>query len=127
MLHFDQFELRARQVHAGGQQVEVGKFGVDARFLCRRLPDQHLIHGLLDPAAVHADAAGGIPLRVHIDQEGLFPLCTERRRKVDRRGGLAHAALLVCYCDDFSHSPPPFPKKTVPFFRKGEPLQRPAL
>lgn len=26
MLHFNQFELRARQVHAGGQQVEVGKF-----------------------------------------------------------------------------------------------------
>ena len=64
--------------------------------------DQHIIdavgHGL-----VHAHAAGGIGLGVKVTQKDPLSRQFQSGGQVDAGGGLAHAALLVYDCNDFSH------------------------
>src|SRR5687767_10396765 len=57
----------------------------------------------MDGAPVDAEAAGGVALRVEIDDEGSRTGEGEIGRQVDDRGRLADAALLVCAGRDPDH------------------------
>jgi len=68
-------------------------------------PQQDAIRaGALD--FFQADAAGGVGLRVEVEQEHALAQGGEARSKIDSRGGFAHAAFLVGYRNDFGWHPP---------------------
>ena len=87
-------DLRARQVEVGGDDKKV----VDAG-------RQHLLGqlGFADQRAVQAQAlgafqterAGGVGLRVEVNEQNTPAQLRQTRRQADRRGGFTHPALLV--------------------------------
>ena len=72
-----------------------------------RFADQEVVDAaLVGVAAGVAQPRAGVALRVEVDQEHALLGGGQRRGKVDRRGGLPHAALLIRYRDDPSHENP---------------------
>ena len=63
---------------------------------------------LLSPA-FSAQAAGGIALGVQVHHQHPLAHICQNGREVHRRGGFAHAALLVGNRNRFDHAQPPFP------------------
>ena len=62
--------------------------------------DQHVVDRRHLGVVLDAEGGGGVALRVEVDDEHLQPLQGQRRREVDRGGGLADAALLVGHRQD---------------------------
>ena len=62
-----------------------------------------MVAGNLHFPLIDPNAAGGVPLRVQVRQQHTAAQLPQRRRKIDRRSGFSHAALLVDDRDDFPH------------------------
>ena len=60
-------------------------------------------------ALVDRDAAGRVALRISVNEQHLFSECAHARRKVDRSGRLADAALLIGNSNDLSQRVCPLP------------------
>ena len=99
----DHFQTRTRKPGVGTDDIGA-ELGLADGILCLRLTDQQLISTHIDTPLGNAVTGGGIALRVQIDDERLFAQSRNAGRKVHGRGGLAHAAFLVCNCNDFSHA-----------------------
>jgi len=52
---------------------------------------------------IEAQSRRGVGLRIGVQQENFLAQQRERRREVDGRGRLAHAAFLIGQCDDLCH------------------------
>ena len=61
----------------------------------RRFLVQQLVGGAVAVACGDAQTGRGIALRIEIDDQHLLSQCSQCSPEVDRRGGLAHTALLV--------------------------------
>ena len=69
------------------------------------LGQQGVMGGVMARTGRHAEAGAGIALRVQIDQQHPAAGRRQSRAQIDRRGGLADAALLVG--DGHDAGPPP--------------------
>lgn len=92
------------QVDVRGDDLQ----GVDVRVV-QGLPhvgtvDEALVDGAFGLLDVHSQARRGVGLRVGVDDQDFLFERGQRGGKVDGGGGLAHAALLVCHCNNFSHN-----------------------
>ena len=67
----------------------------DDRLAQRRFADQHVVGRDAAVAAVDAEPGRGVALRIEIDDQHALADRGERRAEIDRRRGLADAALLV--------------------------------
>ena len=65
------------------------------RIAQRRFADQHVIGRAVAVAAIDAETGRGVALRIEIDDQDALANRGECRAQVDRRRGLADAALLV--------------------------------
>ena len=65
------------------------------RFAQRRFADQHVIGRAVAVAAIDAETGRGVALRIEIDDQHALANRRECRAQIDRRGGLADAALLI--------------------------------
>ena len=84
--------------------METGELGLDEGVLDADASDHHLVEGaFLVAAGRKVQAGSGIGLRVCIDDQYLLFEHGEGGCEIDGGGGLAHAALLVRYCYDFTH------------------------
>jgi hypothetical protein len=90
-----ELQLDAGQVRVGRHQVEPREVGLDHRRAHRLLAHQHVVEGGLALGATDAEARGGVALRIGVHQQHLFADGGEGGAEIDRRGGLADAALLV--------------------------------
>ncbi len=69
-----------------------------------------MVDGALFRSGKDAEAAAGVALRVHVDEQHALALGGQGSGQVHRRGGLAHAALLIGDCQDATHPlAPSFP------------------
>jgi hypothetical protein len=55
---------------------------------------------------VESDAAGGVTLRISVDEKSALFCGGKARREVYRRGCFTDAALLICNCDYSRHEMP---------------------
>jgi hypothetical protein len=95
-----QLDLRAGEVDRGrhDRQVMDGRFhkcGGDRSAIAEAVVDSG---GEQRP--IDAEAAGGVALRIHVDEEDPAPQRRQTGPEVDRCSGLADTTLLVHYCDD---------------------------
>ena len=64
---------------------------------------QRGIDGALKFAFVYAAAARRVSLRIHIYKQRALAEQCDSRAQVDYARGFAHAALLICNSNDFTH------------------------
>ncbi len=69
--------------------------GRDDGIAQRRFADQDIVGRVLPITAVDAETGRGIALRIEIDDEDFLADGGERGAEIDRRRGLADAALLI--------------------------------
>ena len=86
-----------------GHDVEALDVGRVDDVLDAHLAEQRVVDGVVELADIYAHAAGGIGLRVSVDEEDFLFEGGERGSEVHARRGLAHATLLVDYSDGFAH------------------------
>ena len=84
-------------------EPELLQFGREQRFLSRRILHQQVIRADAFRILHEAQAAGGVRLRVAIDEQSIHFGSRERRSQVDSGRGLAYAALLVGNSNNASH------------------------
>ena len=110
-----QAHFRGGEVLVGRQQHEVALFDLDQCGRKIAFPEQHFTGAALERALVDPAAHGGVALRIQIHQQHAPPRGGEGCREIDRRGGLADAALLVRDGDDPLHgrqcTSPPRPRR----------------
>ena len=94
-----QFDVGAEQVLVRGDHAEVLELGGERRLLGRDLAHDDLVGAVAVGIAEEAEAAGGVGLRVAVDQQRAGAERGERCREVDGGRGLADSALLVGDCD----------------------------
>src|SRR6185312_17032375 len=99
------FDICADQVLTGGNDEESFDFGGQGRFSQAAFTRQDVISGFPLVVARKAIAASRVRLRVAVDQKGLQTFQRQSSRKVDRRRGFAHAALLIHNRQNSSHEP----------------------
>ena len=100
----DHLDFRAHEVDVGGNHVEVLQLRLDEGVLRGDVPPDDLIQGaFLVVVRGEVQAGGRVGLRVRVDDEHFLLQDREGCGQVDGRRGLAHAAFLVRYGDDFSH------------------------
>ena len=94
--------LEVEQLYLCAHQVDVRRNDVEPFDVCSiynvadvHLSKQSIVDGVLNLAHVDAHAAGGIGLRVSIDEEHFLLERGKRGCKVHARCGLAHTSLLV--------------------------------
>ncbi len=91
----DQLDLRRRQVDHGGYHLEARDAGAE-HGVAELGPAQHdVVGGDLAIAVLDAEPGARIALGVEVDHQDGLAAGGERGAEVDRRGGLADAALLV--------------------------------
>jgi hypothetical protein len=100
----DQLDLGPGEVNSRGDRGHAGDAGADARIGQRDAVAQAIVrrHGVR--RSVHADAARGVALGIHVNEEDLAIERGEAGAEVDGGGRLADATLLIHYCDDEAHS-----------------------
>ena len=64
---------------------------------------ENVVDADMNAAFVLADSAGGIPLWINIDKEGLLFRYAEGSGQIDGSGGLPYPAFLIRYGDDPAH------------------------
>jgi hypothetical protein len=94
------FELGAGEIGQSRHQRQARHRGGEHRLVELGFAEQQIVAGDLPGLAADAEAGAGIALRVEVDDEHPMPGRGKRRREVDRRRGLADAALLVGDGDD---------------------------
>jgi len=90
----DELKLGAREIDRGGNDVQPGNAGGHDGVRQRRA-DQDIIGGDIALVTRDAESGRGVALRVEVDDEDGLAHGGKRRSQIDRRGGLAHAALLI--------------------------------
>ena len=101
----DELDLCGGQVDVGRDDVQPLHRGlVDDRADVRAAGDEEVVDGGVELVGVDAQAGRGRSLGVEVDDEDLAPQLGQGRAEVDRRRGLADAALLVAHGDDPSGS-----------------------
>ena len=103
MLRADQLDLGADEVGGRRRDEQRGDVGRPNDVLERDLADERVVDRELDLVARVADAARRVALRIEVDEQHAVPARRDRRGEVDRRRGLADAALLVRDSDDPGH------------------------
>ena len=71
-LNADQLNLRSRQIDIGCDQIQIRHNVRNDRLIHRTVVQQQFIDRVLLVVFVHAETAGRIPLRIHIDNKDLF-------------------------------------------------------
>jgi hypothetical protein len=99
----DELDLRAHQVGVGRRDEQGGDLGRADHVRDRHIAEQGVVYGELDAIARVTHARRRVALRIEVDQQHAMATRRDRRGEVDRRGCLAHAALLVGDCDDACH------------------------
>src|SRR5215211_6539614 len=92
----DQFDLGPDQVDRGRRDVETFDLCLHSYVLQGFALEQNVVHASARSWR-HTEAAGSIPLRVHVDHENPFALSCEIGRQVDGGRALANTAFLVHY------------------------------
>ena len=101
-----ELDLGAGQGQRGRDEVETGDRRRDDELgQCHR-SDHRPVDRPLDERSLDPEAARGVALGVEVDDEDPFALRAEIGRKVDHRGGLPDAALLVGTGDRLAHQAP---------------------
>jgi hypothetical protein len=97
------FDFRARQCEVAGDHPQV--FPARRHHFLRegRATQQWLVNAVPVDGR-QAERAGGVGLRIEIDEQSLYAPRGEAGREVDAGGGLADAAFLVGDRDDFHES-----------------------
>ena len=90
-----EFKLESGQIHGGGRDMQPRHRGRHHGIAQRRFADQHVVGRDVAAAAVDAEAGGGVALRIEVDDQHPLADRGQRGAEIDRRGGLADAALLV--------------------------------
>jgi hypothetical protein len=94
--HGDELDLGAGEVDGRRGAVETGDVLDRLDDLLHAVPlDQHVVDRGHLGVVLDAERGGGVALRVEVDHEHLGTELRERGGDIDRRGGLADAALLV--------------------------------
>ncbi len=101
--HGDQLDLRADQVDRRRQDAQMGQLRRLNDLVDRLLSHEQIVGRPFDAAAVDADAAGGVALRIDVEEQHTLFGGGERGGQIDRRRCFADAALLIGNGDDFSH------------------------
>ena len=101
----DQLDVGAQQVLVRRDDAEVLDLGGLGCGFGRDFAHNELVGAGPVGIAQEAETAGGVGLRVAVDEQGLGAVSGKGRGKVNRRGGFAHAALLIGNCDDPAHAP----------------------
>src|SRR5206468_12311533 len=85
----DELHLSTGHIRSRWEKVKTVEIGMDDRFCDRELLEQDRV----DPAAVLADSepAGGVCLRVQVDDEDALAALDERCREADGGGGLPYS------------------------------------
>src|SRR6185437_13512316 len=99
----EQPHLGGGQVLVGGQQREAALRDADERLGQLAFPEQHFAGTARELRLVDAAAHGGVALGIQIHEQHAPPRGGERGGEIDRRRGLADAALLVRDGDDPLH------------------------
>ena len=95
MLPVNQLNLSPGQIHAGGDQIQIFISGFQQDLFDPRFPHKQFIGGFLLLPPVHPHAAGAVPLRIHVHQQGfLFPQ-PHGRGKIDGGCGFSYPAFLI--------------------------------
>ena len=95
MLAFDEIEFGAREIDRRGNDREIAEIGGKIGGLDRLRPRENVIQGSADGFLVDADPAGGVALRIGINEKHGIAEMAERGSHVDSGSGLPDAALLV--------------------------------
>ena len=97
----DQLHLGGRQVDVARDDVQPGHVGLEHDVVQRDVPvHDQVVDALVDVVGVDAQPDRQRALRVEVDQQHLAAVLGQRGTQVDRRRGLADAALLVAHGDD---------------------------
>jgi hypothetical protein len=102
---------RRKQFALGRGEVDVGGGDIDARALggtddlgeARATVREDIRHRAFDDVEIDPEPRRQVRLGIHIDAEDPQALFREGAREIDRRGRLAHAALLVGDRDHIGH------------------------
>src|SRR5207249_3384751 len=93
--HPDELDLGTGEPLPGSNQIEVCERRRNDRLSKLVLTDQGFIDRQTGVVAVDAESAGGIPLRIDVDEQRPMAFLGKAGSQVDGRGGLAYAALLA--------------------------------
>ena len=99
VIALDQLCLRSSKAGFGRQHVKSRIAGND-RVTDTTLPQQHLVHGVLEVVAVDTASHRGVGLWIKIDQQYPKTFARQRGGKIDGGGGFADTTLLVGDRDD---------------------------
>jgi hypothetical protein len=99
LLHACNLNLRACKVEVRWDSREVRETCVADEFLHRGLAD-HCGVKAATGGLLKAEGAGGVCLRVEVEQENRMPRFSDGGGEIDRGGGFTHAPLLVGDGDD---------------------------
>jgi hypothetical protein len=92
----DEFDLRPGEIGGGRCYVEVSELGRVADDVFERtLTEESVVDGAVRFGGLNADAAGGVPLGVAVDQESALFGDGETGGEVDGSCGFAYPALLI--------------------------------
>ena len=108
-----QFDLSPSQRDRRGNDGEAWDIGRHDQIGDVRIFDDRFIDGVLYLATLKAEAAGGVALRIEVDDENCVAGQGQIRGQVDYGRGLADATLLVGAGDDLTHSGPHFGRRHV--------------
>ena len=90
-----EFDLGARQLPVGWNQRQVLHFGLEDRQFTGFIRGERVVNRRAR-LSLESKPAGQVALGVHVDDEDALLGHGERGREIDRRGGFANPALLVC-------------------------------
>ena len=100
-VHPHQLQLSARQADVAAGNGKVAEIRLFHHVLHLHAAHQHLIDALF--LHRHAQAGGGVALGIQVDNQHPLAHIRHEGRQVDRRGGFAHAALLIDDCNGLCH------------------------
>lgn len=94
------FDFGSSEVDVARDQPEVFPAGGDHRVRQRTLAEQRSVNTVVFNR-VMAQSAGGIPLRIEINQKHAFSQFREGRSKVHGGRSFSHPSFLIGHCDNF--------------------------
>ena len=100
IVHARDLHFRAGEVEIGRNEKQTLQAGRKNSFDDRCAAEQRLVKALAFEL-LHAERAGRVALWIKIDNQNALATLGQRAPEIDRRSGLAHAAFLICDCDDF--------------------------
>ncbi len=95
VLHLGQLGIGGHEIDARGQQRQIFDVGTAKYHLLGTLFAHDTFVNAVE-VDVETQSRRGVGLRIGVEQQHLFSEQGERCREIDGRGGLAHAAFLIC-------------------------------